>query len=145
AGPGKGGLRAGFPWWERIPQAPQPVPPRARRQCRSGRASAEVEELAPALHAAHPGHEQLEIRVALDEIEILGVDDQHRSGGVVVEEPRVALGEHRQIFFTDTALVASPAAPYPFYQRAGRRLQINNEVRHRRPRTQRLVDFLVQV
>src|SRR5207244_5282980 len=44
----------------------------------------------------------------------------------------------------DTALVASPAAPYSFYQRAGRCLQINNEVRHRRPRTQRLVDFLVQ-
>src|SRR5439155_2894096 len=118
AGPGRGGPRAGFPWWERIPQAPQPVPPRARRQCRSGRASAEVEELPPALHAADPGHEQLGIRVALDEIEILGVDDQHWSAGVVVEEPSVARGAQRQIFLTDTAIVAGTASPYSFHQRS---------------------------
>jgi len=71
AGRGKGGPRAGFPWWDTNTQVPRPAPPRARRQCRAGRASAEVEELPPALHAAYPGHEQLEIRIALDEIEIL--------------------------------------------------------------------------
>src|SRR5512143_2140876 len=52
--------------------------------------SGAAEELAPALHAAHVLEQQLEIGLARDEVQVLGVDDQHRRGGVVVEEARVA-------------------------------------------------------
>src|SRR5512138_1689934 len=73
------------------------------------RISAQVEELAPALHRAHPSHEELEVGITLDEIQVFGVDGQHRCRIVMVKEARVALGEHREVFLGDAALEAGRA------------------------------------
>ena len=86
-----------------MPQDRGPLLPRAATQYRE-RCSSEAEELAPGFHSAHPRNEQLEVGVALDEVQVLGIDDEQGRSRVVVEEARVALGEQGQIILRDATL-----------------------------------------
>src|SRR5881394_1174023 len=106
--------------------------------------SAEVEEFPAALHRAQPADEQLEIGVALDEVEILGIHRQHRRRVVVVEEARVAVGEEGEVFLADAAFVAGGAAAHALGEHRGLRLQVDDKVGRRRAGTQRIVDLLIQ-
>src|SRR5258705_4252470 len=90
--------------------------------------STEVEELAAALHRAQPADQQLEIGVALDEVEVLGIHGQHRRRVVVMEEARVALRQQRQVLLADAAFVSGGAAPYPLGEHCRLRLQIDDQI-----------------
>src|SRR5258705_11317502 len=107
------------------------------------RISAKIEELAATLHRAQPADQQLEIGVALDEVEVFRVHRQYRRRVVVVEEARVALRQHSEILLAKAALVAGGAATHPLGEDRRLRLQVDDQVRHGRARAQGVVHLLV--
>src|SRR4249920_1502886 len=106
--------------------------------------SAEVEELAAALHRAQAADQQLEVGVALDEVEVLGIHGQHRRRVVVMEEACVALRQQREVFLADAALVAGGAAAHPLGEHRRLRLQVDDQIRHGCARAQCVVHLLIE-
>src|SRR3954469_5802124 len=116
----------------------------AARQYRARCSSAEVKELPSALHGAQPRYQEIEVGFALDEVEILRVDDQHGGAVVMIKEARIALDEQLQILLAHGALVAARTPAHALNERRGLGLQINDQIGRRRARAQRLKDLLVE-
>src|SRR5215467_2037334 len=104
-----------------------------------------VEELAVAAHRADALDQQIEIPVFVREIQALGVHDQDRHSGEMIEEAVVAVGEQGEVFRGDRSLEFYAAAAHTLDQGAGLRLEIDHEVGTRRLRLERVEDLLVQV
>src|SRR5215510_8104231 len=102
-----------------MPPARWRWPRGAARRCGARFSSAEVEELPPALHRPQSRHQQLEVRIPLDEVEVLRIDDKHRRRVVMIEEARIAFDEQRQVLLAHWPLVAPRTPPHPLHQRRG--------------------------
>src|SRR5688500_11214518 len=105
---------------------------------------AEVEELAAGLHAAHALEQELEVRVALDEVEVFRVDDEQRRRREMVEKARVPLCQQSQVFLADAPFEAGAAAPHPLDEHPGLRLEVDHQVRRGGAWPQGSIDFFVE-
>src|SRR5262245_66212973 len=103
-----------------------------------------VEELAIAPQGADALDQQIEVAVLANEVQALGIHDEHRDAGEMIEEAVVAVREQGKILRGDGALEFYAATAHALDQRLGLRLEVDHEVGTRRLRLERVEDLLVE-
>src|SRR5580765_1356801 len=104
-----------------------------------------VEELAVAAHRLDALHQQVEIAFLLDEIEPLGVYDQHRYPAEMVEKAVVAVRQQSEVLGGYRPLEFYAAPAYALDERLRLRLEVDHQVGPRRLGLERVEDLLVEM
>src|SRR5436309_10218712 len=104
-----------------------------------------VEELAVAAHRSHALDEQLEVAILAHEVELFRIHDQDRAPVEMIEKTVVAVREQGEILTGDGPLEFYPATAHPLVQDLRLRLEVDDEIRSRSLRLQRVVYLLIQM
>src|SRR5881397_1641006 len=104
-----------------------------------------VEELAVAAHRSNALDEQLEVAILAHEVELFRIHDQDGAPVEMIEKTVVAVREQGEILAGDGALEFYPAPAHPLVQDVRLRLEVDDEIRSRSLRLQRVVYLLIQM
>src|SRR5216683_614831 len=104
-----------------------------------------VEKLAVAAHRSHALDEQVEVAILAHEVELFRIHDQDGAPVEMIEKTVEAVREQGEILIGDRPLEFYPAAAHPLEQDLRLRLEVDDEIRSRRLRLQRIVYQLIEV